>query len=134
MDARFEIRKEADVRSFLDRYKKNDISCFYYPYGRSDCAYEEAYTCLDNPIQDKHLICEQICRYKADGFPEQNGLYATGIMIRRNNKDVKRFNETWWNELRDYSERIRYHRHMHRGNLKFLLRRLSQIETYTTTR
>lgn len=104
LDARFIIKEDA-VEKFVKQYRKNDISCFYYPYDKRHCAYDEAEACLESRLNGKHLIHKQVAKYKSEGFPEQYGLYATGIMIRRNNEDVKRFNEVWWNEVRDFSER-----------------------------
>lgn len=104
MDARF-ILKEGAVEKFVREYKDNDISCFEYPYQRRFCAYDEADICAKNHPYNKDVIKKQTLRYEKEGFPRDFGLFATGIMIRKNNKKVAKFNETWWNEIKNGSER-----------------------------
>ena len=38
-------------------------------------------------------------------FPERFGLRSAGIIIRRNNDNVRKFNELWWDEISKGSHR-----------------------------
>ena len=78
-----------------------------------DCVYNEAEAILwlgqnnngiykDNP----NLIREQVNKYFTDGYPRNNGLIVSGVMMRRHNEDdVKKTMEKWWEELKYGSKR-----------------------------
>jgi hypothetical protein len=44
-------------------------------------------------------------KYEREGFPKNQGLFSTGFIVRRNNKNVANFNEIWWDEVKNYSAR-----------------------------
>ncbi|MCK5017019.1 MAG: DUF616 domain-containing protein [Candidatus Peribacteraceae bacterium] len=104
LDARYIIDTDA-VYKFIVKFKKNDISCFSYPYDKRDCLYKEAIICATNGMSNLKLIYNQVARYRDEGFPKHYGLFATGIMIRQNTNKVAKFNEIWWNEIENYSHR-----------------------------
>ena len=37
-------------------------------------------------------------QYKLDGYPENIGLYENGILFRKNNDNVNKFNQLWFDE------------------------------------
>ena len=43
--------------------------------------------------------------YKDKGFPANNGMVATGVMIRKHTIEVKLFCRSWWNEVFEHSKR-----------------------------
>lgn len=52
------------------------------------------------------IIMPQMIRYNADGFPMRGyDHFETGILMRRNNLNVKKFNELWWGEVKNNSLR-----------------------------
>lgn len=55
---------------------------------------------------NSQIIMNQMIKYEKDGFP-MNGYdhFETGILIRRNNNNVKYFNELWWDEVTNNSLR-----------------------------
>ena len=56
----------------------------------------------DNP----RLIVEQMNRYISEGYPKQNGLATTPIMVRsHHDEDVIKHNEDWWSEIKYNSKR-----------------------------
>lgn len=104
IDARFIINEDA-MNNFILKYKKYDISCFPYPWADNDCLYQEAIGCAKNGMTCSDIIADQVGRYSKDGYPKHNGLFATGIIIRKNNAVIDRFNEAWWYEVDNYSLR-----------------------------
>ena len=51
-----------------------------------------------------YRILEQIENYRNEGYPEHNGLFATGIIGRKSDDpDLPEIHEAWWKEIVDYS-------------------------------
>lgn len=53
---------------------------------------------------DKDIITKQISDYRNKGYQDQ-GLYETGILMRKNNEKVIAFNMLWWSEINSKSVR-----------------------------
>lgn len=83
-----------------------DIALFEHPL--RSCLYQEAEPAKERCGMLKEVctdVDEQISHYKAAGVSEKLGLYECGVLIRRHNKRVERFNNAWWAEICRYSER-----------------------------
>ena len=95
--------KIVDVKAFVEEHLKgNDLVLFRHPYRK--CIYEE----VKSVISDDYLkrdIENQILEYRAQNYPENNGLYECGVIIRRHNKKVETFNNAWWAEICRWSSR-----------------------------
>ena len=77
----------------------------YRHYAR-DCLYSEARECLRLGLDDPALILQQLARYRAEGYPEHNGLCETTILVRRHcDPKMIQFAELWWDEVRRGSKR-----------------------------
>jgi hypothetical protein len=63
------------------------------------CIYQESATCLHRRKDVSKTICHQVFRYAQEGYPINNGLAECTILLRRNTKKVREFNELWWNEI-----------------------------------
>jgi hypothetical protein len=71
-----------------------------------DCIYQEARTCQLLGKDKYSIISKQMDWYKSLGYPKNNGLIETTILVRQNNeKDVKTLNEEWWNIVNNHSNR-----------------------------
>ena len=70
-----------------------------------NCLYDEASTCAGRGLDDSEIIHKQVDKYKNNNYPSNNGLYETGILMRKNNKVIRKFNEMWWDELDNFSVR-----------------------------
>lgn len=93
------------VSEFVARYcGSNGISMFVHP-GRS-CVYVEAQACIDQKKDDVDVLSAQVASYRQEGFPENYGLVAGGVIIRRRDGDgVSRLLEAWLAELDKFSLR-----------------------------
>lgn len=118
MDANVSLAVSA--RILVDKYlKKNKIALFKHNTGR-DCIYEEAETCKNLKLDSISLIDEQTAYYKKEGCPEHGGLFECTILLRKNCKEVIRFNDFWWAEICRYSERdqLSFNYLLHKLNIK----------------
>ena len=101
IDAKFKIK--CDLNKFIKKNLKYDISLMNH--NRRNCIYDEAKFCIDKNIGNKKNILNQISFYRSKGFPSKFGLYATGILIRRNTPEVIKFMKLWYNEIKEFSYR-----------------------------
>ena len=63
------------------------------------CIYQEAKT-IENEDIDKSLnFIPQMERYREEGFPEEYGLNACGIIGRPNNDRTMQFEREWWHQV-----------------------------------
>lgn len=100
-DASFQIRCNLD--EFINYYHRKELSIIDHP-GR-DCIYEEAEACIGLEKDRKELILDQMEAYEKEGYPTDNGLVATGIIIRTHTESVEKFGRIWWEEVKKWSKR-----------------------------
>lgn len=101
IDASFGLL-HTDILKFVEKHLgKNDIACYYHGEDKVDrsCIYQEAAVCINRFPKQTMLILDQVNRYRNEGFPERFGLRSAGIVLRRNNDNVRKFNEMWWDEI-----------------------------------
>ncbi len=79
----------------------NQLSAFLHP--ERQCIYEEASCCIDWPKYRKWPIDIQIKKYKSEGYPENNGLWACGVLMRKHTKEIKELGNQWLIENTMYS-------------------------------
>lgn len=94
------ITPEELVAKYLGDY---DMAVF--KHGMRDCIYDEAREVALLGLDDTELIIEQAKHYEDDDYAKHKGLAQGGIIIRRNNKKTKLFNEFWWADYCRYSRR-----------------------------
>jgi hypothetical protein len=95
LDATFEIKGDLDKFALS---KTDGIWLNSHP--QRQCAYEEFEVITSKELDKKDVIDKSILRYRAEGFPEQWGLWRCGIIVRDGrNPLVQKFNETWWKEI-----------------------------------
>jgi len=69
------------------------------------CAYQEAAACIDGKLDSFSVINRQMNKYAGEGYPYNNGLAECTILFRRHTRQIKCFNEAWYNEIKTYSRR-----------------------------
>ncbi len=72
---------------------------------KRDCIYDEATVCIEHELDDISTIYRQMDKYSERGFPSNHGLFATGILVRKNTNEINEFNNLWWNEVKTGSKR-----------------------------
>ncbi len=105
LDGTFELRQK--ITSFLTKecdMTKYDLVTF--KHSKRKCLYQEAKACIQLRKSDPNMIKNQISYYKEQGYPENNGLAETGIIVRNVKSDkVKKFTEAWFAQLLKFSPR-----------------------------
>jgi hypothetical protein len=102
-DGTIELLKSPE--EILAKYKdRGDIVTF--KHRARDCAYDEAEAIFLGKREDNHqVVDEQVALYKKDGYPEHNGLFETGVMLRHHTPEVIAFNNYWWSLNCRFSKR-----------------------------
>lgn len=104
----YTIWHDANIVQVLDidelhQSQINDIKLMKHPY--RNCVYQELKACLDLNKGNQQLMIDQVNRYRNEGYPSDNGMVATGVIMRRNTPQVREFCEAWWKELERGSHR-----------------------------
>lgn len=100
VDSSIKLKTVEGLSEFLT---SADIAVF--PHPERKCIYSEASICIVSCRDRWDFIQTQISRYKAEGYPENNGLVSSGGLLRRNTEAVRLFNELWWGEIQRGSRR-----------------------------
>lgn len=108
---RYSIWMDANIRmhtlnadALLDCYlARHDIALHVHP--QRDCIYEEASMCIKLGKDSANVIARQMERYRAEGYPERNGLVSAGIVYRRHTPAIAKLNTYWWQEIEAHSRR-----------------------------
>tara|TARA_Y100001935_G_C17284338_1_gene499415 strand:+ start:20 stop:562 length:543 start_codon:yes stop_codon:yes gene_type:complete len=112
IDANLCLKKNPDelVEKYLTNHNlavfdhKNNIDSI-------DCLYKEAEHIFKLQAggrykDDPELIKKQIKKYRDEGYPENNGLAVTMVLLRRHNKpDALKAMEEWWKQISENSRR-----------------------------
>jgi hypothetical protein len=76
-----------------------DKDCLVLKHPARECIYTEGQFCYEHGISDPTRIVAQLNNYRDLGYPKNNGLAATGILVRKNSGLIKEINELWANEI-----------------------------------
>lgn len=103
MDGNFELKIDPEylINKFL---KNNDIVLYNHPNRSS--VFAEIDFLINRNKKDKEfvsLLKEQKENYLKENLGEK--LYCGYVLLRKNNKVIKNFNEIWWKEIFKYTTR-----------------------------
>jgi len=84
---------------------QSDFATRSHRYKRRVCIYEEGRLCIEGGKDSETNILKQLEFYKKEGYPIDNGLYATFVLFRRHTEKLKGFSRLWWEQLEKYSHR-----------------------------
>jgi hypothetical protein len=99
VDATFFIN--IDLNRWWKRFKA-PFTCIDHPF--DSCIYTEIRSCMNAGKGDFWKLVKQAAEYR-DIVPENNGLIASGLLMRQKTPAVKKFCEDWWAEVEKYTER-----------------------------
>lgn len=97
------ITPRCDLDEFVARHLHGEMTLMRHP--SRNCIYEEAEACKRLRKDSHEIIDNWVSRLRAEGYPEQNGLVATGVMIKRRTENVAKFCWEWWKTLQEGSHR-----------------------------
>lgn len=101
-DANFQVT--TNIIELIRIHLDNSVLCtFKHPW--RNCIYKEAKTCIALRNDNVDLIQKQIAQFTVERYPQQNGLAATGQVLRRHTQLIASFNELWWTTIEDGSQR-----------------------------
>ena len=70
------------------------------------CTYQEAEAVINFKKDNDDIVNKQMQEYREVGFPENNGMVQSGIIIRKhNNKECIDISNSWWSEVKKKSKR-----------------------------
>ena len=84
VDANIQILR--DLNLLLNQYDLSKHDFYVRKHLFRQCIYDEAEVCIQKQKDIKENILKHIARYKAEGYPAQNGLVESGILIRQHNQ------------------------------------------------
>ena len=93
-----------NAKNLLEEISFNN-SIMSYKHDVRNCIYQEAKKVIQDKLEYPNIVNEQMLRYKEEGFPENYGLFDSGFTIRKNSKQVNKFNDLWWKEVLNNSGR-----------------------------
>jgi len=97
-DANIQIR--TDLNRFMEEHDHEFVTMKHPKRGN---IYEAAKACL-HPTEQK-LIQAQMSEYMSQAYFADNGLVSSGVLLRKDNKNVREFCEAWFGEIDKYSIR-----------------------------
>lgn len=101
LDAKFVVK--CDLDNFVRKNLTSNMAVM--KHNKRTCAYDEALFCIEKGYENKDVLYQQTAYYKKVGFPIKFGLYAPGIMIRKNTSEVIKFMKLWYDEVNKHSYR-----------------------------
>jgi len=102
LDGNLTINKS--VRDWIYLFSdESDILVFTHPDRNN--IYDEAEECIRLRKDNETVIRQQIDFYKKEEYPADNGLVMTNALYRKHTQQVEKFDELWWNEIKNRSRR-----------------------------
>lgn len=97
--------KFTNANQMLKEIKFTNENIMLFKHDVRNCLYEEAKVVKKNNLDNENIVNLQMQKYSLEGFKKNQGLYSTGFMVRKNNTEVNKFNEVWWDEIKNFSGR-----------------------------
>lgn len=105
VDASVQIQSPDFVKMMISHIPDKGWAMLIHP--ERDCIYPEVAESLrvwPKKYGPPYRLQEQIEKYRTEGYPEKNGLFATTIIARRSDDTtLPEIQEIWWKEIVEYS-------------------------------
>lgn len=77
-----------------------------YAHAKRDCIYQAAANCIDKQKDKPALITKQMNHYQSLGYPPNNGLVSSGVLVRsHHDPNIINLMGDWWDEIQQFSRR-----------------------------
>ena len=93
----------SNLNSYLSLLKDNDM--FFMKHYQANSILVEFNRVLVGRLETKEIIDKIKLKYKNNGYKYDNGLFASGILMYRNNIKVQMLFKMWWDEINENSHR-----------------------------
>lgn len=101
-----QMQPTCNLDDFIYKFLPDDKDMSMANHPNRICIYREANKCISKRKDNPSIIKQQMDFYKKEGYPKDNGLIATGIMIRKHNRSyVEKHCELWWDQINKWSSR-----------------------------
>jgi hypothetical protein len=98
------MRIKRDIQPLLKHLYKDQLTVFKHP--QRNCIYQEMEVCCNLKLDDTEKMKRQMETYRNIGYPKNNGLIASGVLLRQHhNPEVIQLMEDWWKEIVTHSKR-----------------------------
>lgn len=97
------VQIKSDPEQLVKTLDGRDFALFKH-YSRN-CIYKEAGVVKSAKRDFPKLVDAAIKKYKKEGYPPNNGLCDTKVIVRHHTEKAKKFNELWWEVYQEYSQR-----------------------------
>lgn len=104
VDGSMEFSSSLHPRELALQYL-GDADLALYRHPKRSCSYDEAHACGRAHLDDPDVMARQMNRYRAEGYPRNNGLAECSVILRRHTPAVASLNELWWEEINNGSRR-----------------------------
>ena len=95
MDSNF--HQQHDLHEFIERFKSSGKPLGIFKSRFRTCIYAELDACVQYGKDDPDVMKKQVEAFREEGYPKDNGLVETGLLIRRHNDPATiAFSEGWW--------------------------------------
>ncbi len=99
------LKVKNDLREYIEKHRGHEpLLCFNHYV--NDCVYQEWEACLALQKDSPEIMEKQMKRYKAEGYPEHNGMLDSAFLVRDlGDARMRQVMETWWSEILHGSRR-----------------------------
>ena len=94
-----QIHINGDLNEFFEQYIDLDADFNMMKHPCRTCIYQEGAIVEREGIDKTGNVAHQMAKYRADGFPEDYGLNACGIIGRKNTEFTKCFEQEWFHQV-----------------------------------
>jgi hypothetical protein len=103
VDASFEL--VGSVSDFIDRFETLG-PLVAFRHCERNCLYAEAEMVKSLGYEDRHIVDLQMEYYRSLGYPPENGLTETGVLLRHHHDPATQsVMESWWKQVELFSQR-----------------------------
>lgn len=104
IDGSVQIKQKTFAEEAISHVGDYGLAMFIHP--ERACVYDEANACLEYAKCESQPLLEQVGHYRRSGYPPDNGLMATGMIVRdARKKMLHKVDEDWWVETVKYITR-----------------------------